>query len=107
MENNNPNFELNEHISNIVFKKKETIEEPKTHTLEEQMVNYSNEVLGVKVISVALPPNYNPAPKTEEETIDWLQNKVRHRNTIAYRLSLKYGERLKTKLEQKEPYTNL
>ena len=62
------------------------------------MVNYSNEVLGIKVISVALPPNYNPAPKTEEEVIDWLQNKVQHRNTVAYRLSLKYEEHLKTKL---------
>jgi hypothetical protein len=70
------------------------------------MVNYSNDFLGIKVMSVALPPNYSPVKKTEAQLIDWLQNKVKNNHTKAYLLSLKYGEKLKVKLDQKEPYVN-
>jgi hypothetical protein len=96
-----------QHIDNVVFEKKHNLDnEFRVQTLEEEMVNYSNDFLGIKVMSVALPPNYSPAKKTEAQLIDWLQNKVKNNHTKAYLLSLKYGEKLKVKLDQKEPYTN-
>lgn len=106
MNNTKPTFELTEHIGNIVFEKKEEVSEPKIFTLEEQMVNHSNEVLGIKVMSVALPKNYDPAPKTEVQLFNWFENKLNHKHSFAYRMSLKYGEKLKIKLEKKEPYNN-
>ena len=105
-QNQKPLIDLTEHIGNVIFEKKEDVSTPKIFTLEEQMVNYSNEVLGIKVMSVALPENFNPNPKSETELLDWLQNKIHHRHTPAYRISLKYGEKLKVKLEKKEPYIN-
>jgi hypothetical protein len=102
-----PMIDLNEHFKSVVFEKKEDLEsETKIFTLQEQMVNYSNEVLGIKVMSVALPLNYNPETKSETEVINWLQNKVKNNHTSAYILASKYGEKLKVKLEKKEPYTN-
>jgi hypothetical protein len=104
MDNTKPTLEISEHVGNIMFEKKETITETKIFTLEEQMTNYSNEVAGIKVTSVSLPPNYDPTPKTETQLLNWLENKLNHRNTFAYRMSLKYGEKLMVKLEKKEPY---
>jgi hypothetical protein len=104
MDTTKPTLEISEHIGNILFDKKEAITETKIFSLEEQMINHSNEVEGIKVISVYLPPNYDPTPKTETQLIDWLENKLNHRNTFAYRMCLKYGEKLKIKLEKKEPY---
>lgn len=106
MNNQKLTFELTEHIANIVFEKKENVSETKIFTLEEQMVNYSKEVLGIKVMSVALPKNFSPEPKSETELLDWLQNKINNTHTFTYRIALKYGEKLKVNLEKKEPYNN-
>jgi len=102
--NQTPN--LNEHISDYIFDKQENSCEAKLYTLEEQLVNFSNEVLGIKVMSVALPISYQPQQKTEEQVIDWLRNTVQSRYNSAYALCLKHDEKLKIKLQQKQPYIN-
>jgi len=106
MLNEKPTINVNEHVGNIIFDKKEDYSQPKTFTLEEQVVNYSNEVLGIKVMSVALPPNYTGQPKTEAQVMDWLRNKVHSRHTFSYSIALKYGEKVKIKSEKKQPYNN-
>jgi hypothetical protein len=101
-----PTINVSEHVGNIIFDKKEDSSKAKLFTLEEMVVNYSNEVLGIRVMSVALPPNYSAQPKTEAQVIDWLRNRVHSRYTFAYSIALKYGEKLKVKSEQKQPYNN-
>jgi len=103
-ENQTPKISLTEHIGNVVFDKKLDSSISTNYNLEEQIVLFSNKVLGVKVQSVVLPPNYLPQPKTEAEVMDWLRNKIQNRHSFAYSMSLKYGEKVKIKLEQKEPY---
>ena len=103
----NPIVDLDNFVGSIVFERKEQVTETlQKLTLEEQMVNYSNDVLGIKVISVVLPPNYKPEPKSEIEVTDWLQSKVKNNYISAHILAQKYGEKLKIKLNQKEPYNN-
>ena len=103
----NPIVDLDNFVGSIVFERKEQVTETlQKLTLEEQMVNYSNDVLGIKVISVVLPPNYKPEPKSEIEVTDWLQSKVKNNYISAHILAEKYGETLKIKLNQKEPYNN-
>lgn len=97
---------LNEHISDFIFNKKEDSSESKLYTLEEQLVNFSNEVLGIKVMSVALPISYQCQQKTETQLIDWLSNTVQSRYTSAYELCLKYENKFKFKSDQKQPYSN-
>jgi hypothetical protein len=62
-----------------------------TISLEQGMVDNFNSILGIKVNSVALPPNYKNRPKTEAETLDWLFNKVKNTDAFAYTIRLKYG----------------
>ncbi len=67
-------IDLNEHSKSVVFEKKEDLEsETKIFTLQEQMVNYSNEVLGIKVMSVALPSNYNPKLRSKKQFTSWFK----------------------------------
>ena len=103
--NQTPKISLTEHIGNIVFDKKVDSVISEDYNLEEQIVLFSNNVLGVQVQSVVLPPNYLPQPKSEAEVMNWLRNKIQSRHSFAYSMSLKYGEKLKIKLEQKEPYS--
>ena len=105
-ENKKQTIGLTEHIGNIVFDKKEDSSIIADYNLEEQIVLYSNKVLGVKVQSVVLPPNYLPQPKNEKQVMDWLRNKIHNRYSFAYSMGLKYGEKLNLKLEKKEPYNN-
>jgi len=106
-ENKKPTINLTEHIANIVFEKKdEAIPAYETLTLEQELLYAQEKVLNLKVQSVALPPNYNPAPKTEAEAMEWLRNRVHNNWSFAYSMALKYGEKLKVKLEEKEPYNN-
>ena len=102
-ENKKQTINLTEHISNIVFERKEDVSFEVN--LKNEMV-YNNQVLGIQVQSVALPKNYNQNPKTESQVMDWLRNKIHSRYSFAYSMSLKYGEKLNVKLEQKEPYNN-
>jgi hypothetical protein len=89
-ESQKPKINLTEHIENIVFDRKyESISLSKTPTLEEELVCRHREVLKIKVQSVALPTNYNPAPKTEEQIMDWLRNKINNNYSSAYSISLK------------------
>jgi hypothetical protein len=98
---------LTQHIGNNVFKKKnETISLSETLTLEEELIRKHREVLKIKVQSVALPPNYNLAPKTEAEIIDWLCNRVKSNWSYAYSMGHRYREKFTLKLEQKETYNN-
>jgi hypothetical protein len=107
LENQKPIIDLTEHIGNIVFdKKNEAVSLSQTPTLEEELLHIHQKVLGIKVQSVSLPPNYNPAPKTEPQVMDWLRNKVNNNYSSAYSIALKYGEKLHVKLEQKKPYNN-
>jgi hypothetical protein len=102
--NQTPKISLTEHIGNIVFEKKdELISLSQTLTLEEELVHRHREVLKIKVQSVALPTNNYPAPKTEAQVMDWLRNRVHNNYSSAYSISLKYGEKLHLKLEQKKP----
>ena len=105
-ENKKQTIGLTEHIGNIVFDKKEDSSIIANYNLEEQIVLFSNKVLGVQVQSVALPPNYLPQPKNETQVMDWLRNKIYNRYSFAYSMGLKYGEKLNLKLEKKEPYNN-
>ena len=102
-ENKKQTINLTEHISNIVFERKENVSFEVN--LKNEMV-YNNQVLGIQVQSVALPKNYNQNPKTESQVMDWLRNKIHSRYSFAYSMSLKYVEKLNVKLEQKEPYNN-
>ena len=96
-----PTFEINKHISDIIFEKKDDLTEAKILTMEEQMVNYSNKILGIKVKSVALPLKHTPETKTESQVIHWLRDRIHSRYSTAYELALKYGEKLKVKLDKK------
>ena len=75
-------------------------------TLEERMVNYSNDVLGIRVSSVSLPENYNPETRGENEMLNWLQNRIKNKYSSAFNLAKKYEEKLNIKLDQKKPYAN-
>jgi hypothetical protein len=105
-ENQKTTFQLNEHIGNIVFDKKEESKQAKSFTLKEEMLYRNNKVFRRSVQSVALPENYNPKLKTEHQFLDWLRNKIHSRHSATYVLCLKYDEKTKVKLEQKEPYIN-
>lgn len=94
-----PTINISEHVGNIVFDKKEDSSKAKLFTLEEMVVKYSNEVLGIRVMSVALPTNYSAQPKTEAQVIDWLRDRIHSRYTFAYQIALKYGEKLNIKSE--------
>lgn len=76
----NPILELNDFKGNIVFEKKEQ-ENSENLSLQEQMIKYQNEVLGIQVISVALPPNFNPEMRNKSKGIDWHQKIVQNQNT--------------------------
>ena len=101
-----PTIQLNEHIGNIIFDKKEEPKQAKSFTLKEEMVYRNNKVFRRSVQSVALPENYNLKLKTETQVLDWLRNKIHSRHSATYVLCLKYEEKTKIKLEQKEPYNN-
>lgn len=101
-----PIINISEHVGNIVFDKKEDSSQSKIFSLEEQVVNYSKEVLGIKVMSVALPNNYTGQPKTEAQVMDWLRNRIHSKYYFAYSMALKYGEKVKIKSEKKHPYNN-
>ena len=106
-ENEKPTINLIEHIGNIVFEKADkSILVSETLKLEEQLLHTRQKILKIKVRTVALPPNYNPTPKTEAQVMYWLRNIVNSNYSFAYSISLKYEEGLKLKLEQKEPYKN-
>lgn len=102
--NQTPKISLTEHIGNVVLDKKLDSSISTDYNLEEQIVLFSNKVLGVKVQSVVLPPNYLPQPKTEAEVMDWLRNKIQNTHSFAYSMSLKYGGKLKVRTQPKQPY---
>jgi hypothetical protein len=52
--------------------------------LQEQMTKHSNEVLKIKVYSVALPTNFNPELRTKVQFLDWLQKKIFNKYSYAY-----------------------
>ena len=105
-ENQKPIISLTEHVTNVVFAKKEDSSINIDYNLEEQIVLFSNKVLGVQIQSVVLPPNYLPQPKTEEEVMNWLRDRIQNNWSYAYSMSLKYAEKLKLKLDKKQPYNN-
>ena len=106
-ENQKPIIDLTEHVVNIVFdKKNEEISPSESSLLAQDLLCKHQKILGIKVQSVVLPPDYKPAPKTEEELMDWLRSKVYNNFSCAYSIALKYGEKLKVRLEQKKPYIN-
>ncbi|MDQ5928746.1 MAG: hypothetical protein QG594_524, partial [Bacteroidota bacterium] len=70
-----------------------------------QIVLFSNNVLGLKVQSVVLPDNFTNEPKTEEQVLCWLRNKIHNRDSSAHVLALKYGEKLKMRLPENSKYT--
>jgi hypothetical protein len=106
-ENQKPIINLTEHIGNVVFERKdESNPSLEPLTLEEELLHRHREVLKIRVQSVALPPNYNPAPKNETQVIDWLRNRVNNNYSYAYSIALKYGEKLQVKLENKNYFKN-
>ncbi len=102
--NQTPTINLTEHIGNIIFDKKVDSSISTDYNLEEQIILFSNKVLGIKVQSVVLPPNYLPQPKTEAEIRHWLGNKIQNTHIFAYSMALKYGEKLKVRIQPKKPY---
>ena len=100
-------LEIKNHSADKIFdKKNKKVQETEKPNVENIIVNHSNIVLGRRVRSVCLPPNYSLKPKTEAQVMDWLRNKIQNRHSFAYSMSLKYGEKLKIRIEQKEPYIN-
>jgi hypothetical protein len=97
--------DLQEYVADIVFEKKNDSDIDVAYNLEEQLVLFSNKILGVKVQSVALPNNFTNEPKTEAQLLNWLRNKINNRHSSAYVLALKYGEKLKVKLPPDSKYT--
>lgn len=72
---------------------------PTPVTPEEQLLKVKDS-FRIKVQSVALPKGYKPfTTKTEEQVLDWLQNKVKSVHTANYILRLKYGEGQTIKLK--------
>ena len=71
---NKINIDQKSFLGNLVFEKKENSgEEHKSLTLQERMVNHSKNALGIKVISVALPSNYNPKLRGKKQFTSWLK----------------------------------
>ena len=99
-------FELNKHIGDVVFEKKEQIFEPKTNTIEESMVLHSNNILKIRVQSVALPIGYSPKPKSEQLFMWWLTHHIKNIYAYTYSFCLKYEEKLRIQSDKKEPYIN-
>ena len=95
-----PTISLTEHIGNIFFDKKVDSSISENYNLEEQIVLFSNNVLGVKVQSVVLPNDFPNEPKTEAPVLDWLRNKVHNIHIPAYVLATKYGEKIRIKLRK-------
>jgi hypothetical protein len=64
------NIDLKKFPKSLVFEEKEN----KNSTLKEKMISHSNEVLGIKVISVELPNNYNPDSRTKKKFSSWFKS---------------------------------
>jgi hypothetical protein len=96
---------LQEYFNDIFFDKKNDSDIDVVYNLEEQLVLFSNNVLGVKVQSVALPNNFTNEPKTEAQVLDWLRNKIHNLHSLAYVLTMKYDEKIKTQLPLNSKYT--
>ena len=61
-------------------------------TPEEQLLKFQHNI-GIKVQSVALPvKNQLHFIKTEEQIINWLQNKVQNVHTVFYQYNNKYQD---------------
>ena len=71
MKSENNNLQINNHLKEVIYDSNED----SNFSLEEIMIKYSNEVLGIKVSSVFLPENYNKNLKTEKDVIEWLKNR--------------------------------
>jgi len=71
MKAENNNLQINNHLKEVIYDSNED----SNFSLEEIMIKYSNEVLGIKVSSVFLPENYNKNLKTEKDVIEWLKNR--------------------------------
>ena len=78
-------LEINEHFRDVEFVKVEKPNKP----MEDAMLNLQKE-RNLRVQSVFLPENFVERPSTEEDTINWLQNKIKNNNTATYILQLKY-----------------
>ena len=78
--------ELAEHPTNVIFEKRVDI----PTTPEEQLLKHQIS-FGIRVQSVALPKQHEIFTlKTEEEVMDWLQNKVQNVNTAFHKINSKY-----------------
>lgn len=75
MKAENNNLQINNHLKQVIYNSNEDSNEDSNFCLEEIMIKYSNEVLGIKVRSVFLPENYNKNLKTEKDVIEWLKNR--------------------------------
>lgn len=59
---------------------------------EEQLLKFQQSI-GIKVQSVALPvKDQFYAIKTEEQVLDWLQNKIQSQHSAYYQLKNKYSQ---------------
>ena len=67
-------LEINVAFKDLIFEPAEAVE-PIT-TMEEAFVTRQRETFGIKVASVAFPPNFTGDFRNENEVCDWLQNKV-------------------------------
>lgn len=85
MENQKTILEINSHFMEAVFDKKGELEKEELISLEQQMVNHSNNVLGIKVMSVALPNKYALKAKNDVDVLNWLKNKVQSKYSIYYK----------------------
>jgi hypothetical protein len=58
---------------------------------KKELLEYQKKVLGIKVQSVELPNGFNYKPKTEEETLIWLRDKIQNIYFANYESKLKYS----------------
>jgi hypothetical protein len=80
---------VTKNILNVIF-----VKPPKTNkTTEEELLEMMNTNQRVKVQSVALPSTHQLySLKTEEQFLDWMQNKIQNTHASFYAFNKKYKE---------------
>ena len=94
-ENTNEIFQrkVTENLMNVIFEKRVDT----TTTPEENLLEIMNVGHRIKVQSVALPIKHQLFTlKTEEQVLDWLQNKIHSQYSAFYQINKKYKEDAET-----------
>ena len=85
-------FDIDENFKKVLIFEPKRIKQAEI-IMQKRFVKHQRETLGIKVSSVAFPPNFTGDFKDENDVCDWLQNKV-FSTTLAHYNYVKKNEDL-------------